>query len=151
IKHETQVWLEITTLLIPGKNDSDAELDAMTQWIAQQLGADVPLHFSAFHPDWKMQDIPATPIETLLNARKIAKSNGLRHVYIGNVHHKQASSSYCPHCGQCLIGREQYVLSDWNLDATGHCTQCGHALAGRFDAQPGSWGARRLPVEIATG
>lgn len=151
IKQETSVWLEITTLIIPGKNDSVAELDAMTQWIVQHLGCDVPLHFSAFHPDWKMQNIAPTPLASLLSAQKIAKSNGLRQVFVGNVAFKQGSSSYCHNCGQCLIGRELYVLSDWNLDQAGNCTKCGHSCAGRFDQIPGNWGARRLPVEIATG
>lgn len=151
IKLETEVWLEITTLLIPGKNDSSAEIDAMTKWIAQHLGPDVPLHFSAFHPDWKMQDIPATPLTSLLNAHQIAKSNGLHHVYLGNVHNKGASSTYCAKCGNQLIGRNWYELSEWNLDSGGKCTNCGHLCVGLFDPEPGNWGAKRLPVEIATG
>ncbi len=148
IKHETDVWLEITTLLIPGKNDSEQELDAMSRWLVQNLGPDVPLHFTAFHPDWKMMDIPATPPETLTRAREIALSNGMHYVYTGNVHDKQGESTYCHHCKQPLIGRDWYVLSDWNLDEKGCCRHCGTRCAGLFESQPGHWGARRLPVNM---
>ncbi|HSG58685.1 MAG TPA: AmmeMemoRadiSam system radical SAM enzyme, partial [Woeseiaceae bacterium] len=115
IRNETSTWLELTTLLIPGENDSDAEIDAMTQWIADQLGAEVPLHFSAFHPDWKMLDTPATPKSTLTRAREIALRNGLHYVYTGNVHDFAGSSTYCPNCDDILIGRDWYQLSTWNL------------------------------------
>ena len=148
LKHETRVWFEITTLLIPGKNDSDAELQAMCQWIAEKLGCDVPLHFTAFHPDWKMRDIPATPASTLSRARHIAMEHGLRYVYTGNVHDPAGSSSYCHHCGAKLIGRDWYVLSEWGLDASGHCQHCGTACAGIFSAQPGTWGAHRQPIRL---
>ncbi|MDH5360468.1 MAG: AmmeMemoRadiSam system radical SAM enzyme [Gammaproteobacteria bacterium] len=148
IKHETDVWLEITTLLIPGKNDSDQELNELTQWIARELGPDVPLHFSAFHPDWKMLDVPATPIETLFRARELAVNNGLHYVYTGNVHDKAGQSTYCHHCGHLLIGRDWYELSQWNLDATGACSQCGTRCAGVFEGEAGSWGSRRLPVRL---
>ena len=139
IKHETAVWLEVTTLLIPGLNDSEAELQALTQWLAGNLGPDVPLHFSAFHPDWKMTDTPATPVATLLKARQIGLDNGLHYVYVGNVHHKAAASTYCHHCGECLIGRNWYQLSDWNLSPAGECRFCGTACAGYFDTKPGDW------------
>jgi pyruvate formate lyase activating enzyme len=148
IKHETDVWLEITTLLIPGKNDSEQEVDELSRWVVQTLGADVPLHFTAFHPDWKMMDIPATPPETLTRAREIARANGLHHVYTGNVHDKEGESTYCHQCQQRLIGRDWYVLSDWNLDAKGRCKNCGAKCAGVFESQPGDWGARRLPVSL---
>jgi len=148
IRHETAVWLEITTLLIPGENDSPAELEAMTRWIADRLGPDVPLHFTAFHPDWKMRDKPDTPPETLLMARRIALNNGLRHVYVGNVHDKAASSTYCHRCGQILIGRDWYTLSDWNLRGDGCCMQCGAKLAGVFEPEAGHWGAKRMPVSL---
>ncbi len=152
VKRETDVWLELTTLLIPGENDSDAEIDAMTQWIAGKLGADVPLHFSAFHPDWKMLDTPATPKSTLTRARDIALRNGLHHVYTGNVHDFEGSSTYCPKCGEILIGRDWYRLSTWNLSLSGRdsvCASCGTAIAGVFEKQPGSWGSRRQPVHVA--
>jgi pyruvate formate lyase activating enzyme len=146
--HETGVWVEITTLLIPGENDADAELDAMTGWIAADLGPDVPLHFTAFHPDWKMRDHPPTPPATLTRARDIARGNGLHHVYTGNVHDETGGSTYCHSCGEKLIGRDWYVLGDWGLDADGRCGHCGTPLAGVFDPRPGHWGARRQPVQM---
>jgi pyruvate formate lyase activating enzyme len=148
IKHETTVWLELTTLLIPGENDSDSELEAMTQWVVEALGPDVPMHFSAFHPDWKMTDKPRTPKDTLLRARRIAQKNGVRYAYIGNAHDKQASSTYCHHCGEMLIGRDWYQLSDWRLTANGQCKHCGEPCAGVFEAVPGNWGAQRKPIHI---
>jgi len=148
IKHETSVWLELTTLLIPGENDSEAELEALTQWVYENLGPDVPLHFSAFHPDWKMLDKPHTPLPSLLKARQIALKNGVHHVYVGNAHHKAADSTYCHNCHNLLIGRDWYELSEWNLDNNGHCKFCGTRCAGLFDAQPGHWGANRQAVAM---
>ncbi|MFH1806348.1 MAG: AmmeMemoRadiSam system radical SAM enzyme [Pseudomonadota bacterium] len=148
LKQETGVWFELTNLVIPGENDSDREFEEMTQWIMRHLGADVPLHFSAFHPDWKMMDHPRTPVQTLIRARAIAMRNGLRYVYVGNVHDKAHSSTWCHGCGQILIGRDWYELSDWNLDARGNCTRCGTPCAGVFAAQPGTWGSRRQPVRL---
>ena len=148
LKRETKVWFEITTLLIPGENDSASEIEAMTQWLMENLGPDVPLHFTAFHPDWKMRDVPATPPETLTAARRIALKNGLRYVYTGNVHDDVGGATYCHACGQKLIGRDWYELSDWNLTADGKCTRCGTACAGVFDARPGTWGARRQAVRL---
>jgi len=149
LKHETSVWLEITTLLIPGQNDSDSELHEMTAWIMENLGPDVPLHFSAFHPDWKMRDTPQTPPETLTRARQIAMQNGLRYVFTGNVHDAQGSSSYCHKCGELLIERDWYELGHWGLDDKGGCKKCGTQLPGVFEAQPGNWGSRRQPIFIA--
>ena len=148
LKRETRVWLEITTLLIPGENDSDAELDAMTRWIAAELGPDVPLHFSAFHPDWKMTDRPATPPATLTRARRLAMRNGLRYVYTGNVHDAVGGSTWCPGCGALLIERDWYELGHWGLAPDGTCAACGHEIPGVFAAQPGRWGGRRLPVSL---
>lgn len=148
IKHETSVWLEITTLLIPGENDSDTELDALSRWVVDKLGPDVPIHFSAFHPDWKMRDIPRTPPDTLIRAREIALGNGLRYAYVGNIHHKAGDSTYCHHCGRLLIGRDWYRLSEWHLTPEGCCDQCGTPCAGVFEAQPGNWGAQRMPVSL---
>ena len=150
LKHETQVWFEITTLLIPGENDSDKELEEMTQWIMTQLGPDVPLHFTAFHPDWKMLDHPPTPASALTRARRIALNNGIRYVYTGNVHDEEGGSTYCHQCGNKLIGRNWYVLTDWHLTADGHCDHCGTPCAGVFDARPGQWGSRRLPVRLSS-
>jgi pyruvate formate lyase activating enzyme len=148
LKHETDVWFEITTLLIPGENDSEKEIDEMTQWIAGNLGVDVPLHFSAFHPDYRMLDKPPTPKPTLLRSREIARRNGLRYVYTGNVHDKASGSTYCHECGQILVGRDWYELSDWNLTDDGHCTKCAAKCAGVFDGPPGRWGSKRLPVRL---
>ena len=148
IRRETKVWLEITTLLIPGENDSEQELEALTQWVVETLGPDVPLHFSAFHPDWKMLNTPPTPRSTLLAAREIALKNGVRYAYVGNVHDKAADSTYCHKCGQLLIGRDWYELSEWNLTPQGTCSACGAACAGVFESAPGDWGARRTPVTL---
>nr|PZN74640.1 MAG: AmmeMemoRadiSam system radical SAM enzyme [Pseudomonadota bacterium] len=149
VKHETKVWLEITTLLVPDANDSDAEIEALTQWIAGHLGPDVPLHFTAFHPDWKMRDRPPTPPQTLTRARRIALSNGLRFVYTGNVHDREGGSTFCPGCGARVIERDWYELGEWKLDAQGCCIECGTQLPGVFDGAPGTWGAMRLPVRLA--
>ncbi|MCL1036318.1 AmmeMemoRadiSam system radical SAM enzyme [Shewanella submarina] len=148
LKHETSVWFEITTLLIPGENDSDAELHAMTEWIADRLGPDVPLHFSAFHPDFKMQDKPRTPATTLLRARDIALSKGLSYVYVGNVHHSEASSSFCPNCNARVIERDWYQLGQYQLDDSGHCLQCGSPVAGRFEHYGRPFGRKRLAVRV---
>ncbi|MDD4915928.1 MAG: AmmeMemoRadiSam system radical SAM enzyme [Methylococcales bacterium] len=148
IRRETKVWLELTTLLIPGENDSEAELQALTQWVVEKLGPDVPLHFTAFHPDWKMLDKPQTPPATLLLARRIALDNGVRYAYVGNVHNKNADSTYCHQCGQLLIGRDWYLLSDWNLDAQGRCNACGAECAGLFDPQPGAWQGKRQALQF---
>ncbi len=149
LRHETDIWLEITTLLIPGKNDSVDEVRREAEWIAEHLGIDVPLHFTAFHPDWKMRDVPHTPASTLKRARRVALDAGLRHVYTGNVHDKSTQSTYCYGCGGLLIGRDWYQLSDWNLEGDGSCAACGEPCSGVFEPEPGRWGARRLPVRLA--
>jgi len=147
--HETDVWVEITNLLIPGRNDSDAELDAMTRWIVEHLGADVPVHFTAFHPDFKMTDIGPTPPSTLTRARTIALANGIHHAYTGNTHDAKGGSTYCSACGTRVIKRDWYVIGDYALTDDGHCRHCGAAVPGRFDGPAGSWGARRRPVRLA--
>ena len=148
LKHETKVWFELTTLLIPGENDSDAEIEAMTQWVVEHLGSDVPMHFTAFHPDWKMLDTPPTPAHTLSRARRIALKNGVHYAYTGNVRDPEGGSTYCHHCGKKLIGRDWYVLSDWNLTDDGHCKFCGTSCPGVFESRPGDWGAKRMPVRL---
>ncbi|MFC2970289.1 AmmeMemoRadiSam system radical SAM enzyme [Acidimangrovimonas pyrenivorans] len=148
VANETDCWVELTTLLIPGHNDSDRELTEMADWIVDRLGPDVPLHFSAFHPDHRMPEVPATPQATLLRARQIARAAGLNHVYVGNTHHKDGQSSYCSSCGDLLIGRDWYRLSDWNLTEDGHCRSCGTAFPGVIDGPPGDWGPRRQPLRI---
>ena len=149
IKNETDVWLEITTLLIPGENDSDREIDEMSAWLIEHLGADVPLHFTAFHPDWKMRDIGRTPFETLTRARQLAINNGLRYVYTGNVHDAQGASTYCHNCNELLIERDWYQLGQWRLSDDGCCQQCGTRLPGRFDGPPGHLGATRVPIRLS--
>ncbi|WP_338057544.1 AmmeMemoRadiSam system radical SAM enzyme [Sulfuriflexus mobilis] len=149
IKHETDVWLETTTLLIPGKNDSEKEIEEMTQWVVEHLGPDMPMHFTAFHPDYKMMDVPSTPYETLTRAREIAIKNGVRYAYTGNVHDEEGGTTYCHSCGEKLIVRDWYELKAWQLDEKGQCKQCGTACAGVFEAEPGQWGARRQPVHLA--
>ncbi len=146
--HETDVWVEITTLLIPDENDSDAELEAMSQWIREHLGDAVPLHFTAFHPDWKMRDKSNTPAATLTRARRIAMQAGLRYVYTGNVHDTDGSSTYCAGCGARVIERDWYRLGEWGLSASGACLQCGEALPGRFAGPPGNWGRQRVPLRL---
>jgi pyruvate formate lyase activating enzyme len=148
LKHETDVWFELTTLLIPGQNDSESELDDMTSWVVEHLGPNVPMHFTAFHPDWKMQDVPATPPSTLGKARDIALRNGVHYAYTGNVHDVTGGSTVCHRCGEILVARDWYVLQAWNLTDDGHCTHCGTRCAGVFDGPAGTWGAKRMPVRI---
>lgn len=149
IKRETDVWLELTTLLIPGENDSDTELEEMTQWVVEHLGADVPMHFTAFHPDWKMLHHGPTPPATLTRARSIATGNGVRYAYTGNVHDPSGGSTYCHACGKLVIGRDGYELTEWNLVDHGQCRFCGARVAGVFDPEPGTWGQKRIPVRMA--
>ena len=152
LEHETDVWLELTTLLIPGENDSNAEIDAMTRWIADNLGNDVPLHLTAFHPDWKMLDTPRTPRHSLTRCRDIALGNGLHYVYTGNISDPDGQSTWCPGCGNKVIGRDGYDLSAWEIHFSGNagiCNSCGHAIAGVFEQRPGGWGTRRQPISIA--
>jgi pyruvate formate lyase activating enzyme len=149
LKHETAVWFEITNLLIPGMNDSDEEIDRMTAWVAGRLGADTPLHFTAFHPDYRMRDRPPTAPQTLSRARRLAIANGLRFVYTGNVHDRAGGSTYCPQCTELVIERDWYRLERYGLTDEGRCRSCGAQLPGVFAGPPGSWGRRRLPVSLA--
>lgn len=148
VRHDTDCWLEITTLLIPGENDSDQELRALATWCAKELGPDVPLHFSAFHPDYRMTDIVATPPATLQRARRIALDAGLRYVYTGNVHDRAGGATSCPGCGKTVIARDWYEILDYALDDSGHCRHCGTAIAGRFGRFATPFGARRIPVRL---
>lgn len=141
LKHETSVWFEITTLLIPGENDSPKELEEMTRWVYDNLGPDVPIHFSAFHPDYKMLEYPNTPAETLTQARDIAISTGLHYVYTGNVHDSAGGSTYCPNCKTQLVERDWYQLGEWHLDSQSCCRRCGTWIAGVFEEQPWSMGS----------
>jgi pyruvate formate lyase activating enzyme len=146
--HDTDVWVEITTLLIPGENDDDDEIARLAQWVGEHVGPEVPLHFSAFHPDWKMRDTPPTPPATLTRARRIALDKGLKYVYTGNVHDREGGSTWCPGCGELVVERDWYELGHWGLDAHGRCARCATRVAGHYDPQPGSWGSRRQPVAM---
>ncbi|HEU4921246.1 MAG TPA: AmmeMemoRadiSam system radical SAM enzyme [Candidatus Limnocylindrales bacterium] len=148
LRHETSVWVEITNLVIPGWNDADDEFDAMTRWIVAELGPDVPVHFTAFHPDYRMLDTPPTPAETLVRARRIALANGVRYAYTGNVRDRVGGSTHCHACGALVIERDWYELGRWRLSGDGRCSACGTQIPGVFEAGPGRWGARRLPVVI---
>ncbi|HHW83897.1 MAG TPA: AmmeMemoRadiSam system radical SAM enzyme [Actinomycetales bacterium] len=147
---ESECWLEITTLVIPGHNDSEEELAAMARWIHTELGEDVPWHLSAFHPDHRMRDVPRTRPEALTRARRIGLDAGLRYVYTGNVHDAEGDTTFCSGCGRALIERDWYRIEGYRLTAEGSCPHCATPLPGRFDpAGPGSFGARRIPIRIA--
>jgi pyruvate formate lyase activating enzyme len=150
LKRETRVWFELTTLLIPGENDSEGEIDAMTRWVVDALGPDVPMHFTAFHPDFRMLDHAHTPPALLQRAQRIARRNGVRYAYTGNVHDPRGESTYCHRCEALLVGRDRYQLSAWGLTDDGRCAACGEPWAGVVDGRPGAWGARRLPVVLGT-
>ena len=150
VHHDTDCWLEITTLLIPGYNDSDAELAALSKWVMQELGPDVPLHFSAFHPDWKMADVPPTPPATLSRARRIALDAGLHHVYTGNVHDVNGGTTFCASCHASLIVRDWYQINEYHVMESGACPQCGAKLAGRFGRFEKQFGRQRIPI-VMTG
>lgn len=148
LRHETEVWFEVTTLLIPGENDHPAEIDRASDWFAKNLGPDVPWHFTAFHPDFKLLDKPKTPAATLAKAREIARSKGLRYVYTGNIHDHEGSSTGCPNCGRRLIERDGYALGEWNLNGN-RCADCGFEIAGRFEKKPGTWHGHCQPVRLS--
>ncbi len=148
LRNETDVWFEITNLVIPGHNDAADLISRMSDWIVKELGPDVPLHFSAFHPSYKMQNVPPTSRATLRRARALAKEAGVHHVYTGNVHDPDGDTTFCAGCGTAVIVRDWYEILAWNLEE-GSCPDCGTPCAGRFDPRPGSWGARRLSVKMA--
>ncbi len=148
LKQETNVWFEITTLLIPGENDSEHELHALTQWVFEHLGPDVPIHFTAFHPDWKMLHIQPTSASILSRARAIAQANGIRYAYTGNIRDVIGGRTECHSCQATLIERDGYVLTKWTLSKDGRCATCGTSCAGRFQGPPGQWGSQRMPVRM---
>nr|NLD41370.1 AmmeMemoRadiSam system radical SAM enzyme [Actinomycetales bacterium] len=148
IRHETDCWLEITTLVIPGHNDSDEGLRAMAAWIRRELGPDVPWHLSAFHPDFRMRDVPPTSPGSLIRARQIGLEEGLQYVYTGNIHHTEGDTTWCPGCGDPLIRRDWYRIDHYRLTAAGSCPTCGLRVPGVFDPEPGTFGRRRIPVRI---
>ncbi len=149
LKKETKVWFEITTLLIPGLNDSDKELQAMTSWIVKNLGPDVPLHFTAFHPAHKLLETPPTSASTLRKAREIALGSGIRYCYTGNVEDPEGETTFCHGCGKKLVGRNWYEMTQWNLKENGLCKFCGTPCAGVFEPAPGKWGSKRSPVRLS--
>jgi len=153
LEHETDVWYEITTLLIPGKNDSDEEVRAESQWIVRELGPHVPVHFTAFHPDFKMTDLPPTPAATLKRARQIAIEEGLQYVYTGNIHDTEGGTTFCPSCKSALVVRDWHRIDKYRLTREGHCPGCGTAIAGRFESFDlrRQFGRRRIPVSISRG
>ena len=149
IRHETDCWLELTTLLIPGHNDGSAELESLTRWVAESLGPEVPLHFTAFHPDYKFTEVPRTPPATLQRACAIARANGLRHVYAGNVHDRVGGTTICTGCGAAVIVRDWHTLLHYALDTTGHCQHCGTPMAGRFGGPVPQLGVPTRPMRVA--
>jgi pyruvate formate lyase activating enzyme len=149
VHHHTDTWLELTTLLIPEENDSDHEIEAMAQWVMKNLGPNVPIHFSAFHPDYRLTYRPSTPVETLCRARKIALAAGLNYVYTGNVHNSEGDTTYCPGCKSPLIVRDWYDIKEYELSPSGSCSHCGEKIAGVFIGGAGNWGRKRLPVSPA--
>jgi pyruvate formate lyase activating enzyme len=148
LAHDKRTWVEITNLIIPGANDSPEEIQRMCEWIAKELGPDVPLHFSAFHPDFKLNDRGPTPPATLRAAYDLARAAGLRYVYTGNVFDPEHQHTYCPGCGRAVIRREGYAIGGFELHG-GRCGHCQTPVAGRFDGQVGTWSGKRLPVKIA--
>jgi pyruvate formate lyase activating enzyme len=151
LKKQTRVWIEITNLLIPGRNDSNEAIDDMTRWVVKALGPDVPLHFSAFHPAYKMMDYPPTPIATLKRAAQVATGNGIRYVYLGNVSDSIGGNTFCHHCRKLLIERDWYEIGKYHLKDRNHCEYCGTECAGHFDDRPGIWGSQRLAVAVEKG
>jgi pyruvate formate lyase activating enzyme len=149
VHHETDCWLEITTLLIPGKNDSTSEIEALSRWVAKELGQDVPLHFTAFHPDWKMDDLPRTPAATLSRARRIAIDVGLHYVYTGNVHDSEGGTTFCPACHAALIERDWHDIRHYDLPGDGRCPHCQTLIAGHFGKFGKPFGTQRIPVRLA--
>jgi len=146
--NETDVWVELTTLLIPGENDSDAEVRQMCDWVLERLGPKVPMHFTAFHPDFRMTDHPPTPVATLRRARRIALDAGVHYAYTGNAWDPDGQSTWCHACGQRLIGRSGYEIDTWHLTPEGRCDVCATPAAGIFQPAPGHWGSRRVPIRL---
>ena len=145
--NETDVWVELTNLVIPRSNDETEELQRMCDWILENIGADVPLHFTAFHPDYRMKDRERTPHETLISAYDLAVNAGIKYVYVGNVHDVNRQSTYCPSCKKQIIQRDWHALGSYAI--RGHsCAHCGHKIAGHFESKPGTWGRRRQALNV---
>lgn len=136
VAHETSCWLEVTTLLIPGLNDSSQEIDQLSRWMMDNLGPDVPLHFTAFRPEYRLLSRERTPLATLQQARRIAKSNGLNYVYVGNISDVEGASTTCPACHKPVIERDRYRILSYALTTDGACQACGTRVPGRFGESP---------------
>jgi pyruvate formate lyase activating enzyme len=149
LKEDAKVWLEVTTLLIPGRNDSEGEVQRLCEWFVKNLGAETPLHFSAFHPDFKLQDSPRTPASTVIRARRQALDAGLKHVYVGNIAHDAGQITACANCGQELLSRSGYRVTNFRLNERGACYACETPLRGYFERMPGRFGSRRIPLAIS--
>ena len=147
--HETNVWVELTTLLLPGYDDASSDLREMCRWIVTELGPDVPLHFTAFHPDNRMRDLPRTPSRTLARARAIAQEEGLHYVYTGNIEDPDGQTTYCPNCKSPVIRRDRYTIDSYDLDAEGRCRVCGTQIPGRFGGSSVVDQSFRLPHRVA--
>lgn len=147
LKHESNVWFEITNLIIPEENDSEEEIARMCDWIVENLGTDVPVHFTAFHPDFKLMNRPGTPPETLRRARRQALDAGIRFVYTGNVDDLANQSTFCPGCQSMVIERNWYELGKYRI-RDGQCMECGYQIPGCFQNKKGDWGRKRLPVSF---
>jgi pyruvate formate lyase activating enzyme len=132
LRRETKVWFEITNLMIPGLNDSPEETRELCDWILGELGDDVPLHFTAFHPDYKMLNLPPTPSATLDRARHIARERGIQYVYEGNVVTPEGGNTICPGCHRTIIRRSWQSVESCDI-AHGRCLHCNAVIAGRFD------------------
>jgi pyruvate formate lyase activating enzyme len=142
LRRSTKVWFELTNLLIPGHNDDPSETRKLSEWVAEHLGPDTPLHFTAFHPDFKMLDVPRTPPSVLTRARRIAQEVGLRYVYTGNVHDREGGTTFCPSCKGAVIERDWYAVDPIGLDGN-HCAACGQTIPGVFTTAQASPGRRK--------
>jgi pyruvate formate lyase activating enzyme len=147
LKRESSVWFEITNLIIPRANDDRGELKRMCEWLLTCVGDAVPIHFTAFHPDFRLKDRPCTPHETLIEAREIALAAGLTFVYTGNVVDPRRQSTYCPRCGTMVVGRDWHRITVYRMVGD-RCSSCGQTIPGRFDQAAGQWGRRRIPVDL---
>ncbi|VEG26100.1 AmmeMemoRadiSam system radical SAM enzyme [Actinomyces howellii] len=149
LRAATTTWLELTTLLVPGLNDSPQEVGALASWVARELGEDTPLHLTAFHPAHRMRDRPPTALSVLERARASALEAGLRFVYLGNVPPGTGSTTSCPGCGTPVVERHGYTVSAYRLDGRGRCQGCGLGLPGVLDpADPGGFGNARRRVSL---
>jgi len=148
LKHESNVWFEITNLVIPDENDDPDEFKRMADWIVNNLGDDVPIHFTAFHPDFKLVHRSPTPPDTLQGAREIALASGIKYVYVGNVDNVDEQSTYCHECRELLIERNWYELGKYKIKE-GRCLKCKSVIPGVFEDARGTWGRRRLPVTFS--